>query len=111
MSAVSEDDGFIDISPSGGPLFAVAGPRVVFQERIGVARRFAPAPALGRRPLDHNGGGRRAEEQAMTSMLEHPIRLSIAPVATDGRPLGRGVEDASEEQPPSTVRANRREGS
>ena len=51
MSAVSENDGFVDISPSGAPLFAAAGPRVVFEERIGLARRFAPAPALGRRPL------------------------------------------------------------
>ena len=36
------------------------------------------------------------------SILEHPTRLSIAPVATDGRRSGRGVEDAPEEQPPST---------
>jgi len=35
------------------------------------------------------------------SILEHPTRLSIAPVATDGRRLGRVVEDAPEEQPSS----------
>jgi len=51
MSAVSENDGFVDISPSGGPLFAAAGPRVVLKSEVGLARRFAPAPALGRRPL------------------------------------------------------------
>jgi hypothetical protein len=51
MSAVSEDDGIVDISPSGRPLFAAAGQRVMLKERIGLARRFAPAPALGRRPL------------------------------------------------------------
>jgi len=38
MSAVSENDGFVDISPSGRPEFAAAGPRVVFEERIGLAR-------------------------------------------------------------------------
>ena len=37
MSAVSENDGFVDISPSGGPLFAAVRQRVASVEASGLA--------------------------------------------------------------------------